>query len=176
MINYGVFIGRFQPFHLGHEAIIHEIIADGLVPIIIIGSANIKDSRNPWSVMDRCEMIRLVFPDIIIFTANDHLSYDKWWTDMQVDLISTDIYHKSVFYINNKEQDRCDFILNGKEYKNSFYTEIFRNEGCIVKEVTYPKLLNIPISASKIRDDIRGYRHYLDGRVYNYISGCSSAW
>jgi nicotinamide-nucleotide adenylyltransferase len=52
-------IGRFQPFHKGHLAIIKNIL-DGVDElIIVVGSSQHKDSEdNPFSADERLEMIR----------------------------------------------------------------------------------------------------------------------
>ena len=57
--HYGVFIGRFQPFHNGHQFIITDAIKNGLKHIrILIGSAN--ESRtidNPFTYLERAGSI-----------------------------------------------------------------------------------------------------------------------
>lgn len=53
-----VYIGRFQPFHMGHAAVIQKglEIADRLV--IVVGSVNAAPSiKNPWSYEERFRMI-----------------------------------------------------------------------------------------------------------------------
>lgn len=54
-----VFIGRFQPFHNGHLAVINEALGLATKVAIIIGSANApRTFRNPFTVAERIEMIR----------------------------------------------------------------------------------------------------------------------
>ncbi|MCP5017657.1 MAG: bifunctional nicotinamide-nucleotide adenylyltransferase/Nudix hydroxylase [Ketobacter sp.] len=54
-----VFIGRFQPFHLGHLAVIEEGLKQAEQMIILCGSAHQPRSvRNPWTVAEREAMIR----------------------------------------------------------------------------------------------------------------------
>ena len=56
--KYLVFIGRFQPFHNGHKAVIDEALKRSDKVIILIGSANLPRSlRNPFSVAERTAMI-----------------------------------------------------------------------------------------------------------------------
>ena len=71
---YGVFLGRFQPFHIAHEAVVHEIMIDGLEPLILIGSPDKVDAKNPLTLVQRFAIIRTVFPDITIRTCNDSSS------------------------------------------------------------------------------------------------------
>ena len=49
--RYLVFIGRFQPFHRGHKAVVDEALQRADEVIMLIGSANLPRSlRNPFSV------------------------------------------------------------------------------------------------------------------------------
>lgn len=44
-----VYIGRFQPFHYGHKAIIDELISKGYYVLVLIGVPHSKSERNPIS-------------------------------------------------------------------------------------------------------------------------------
>jgi len=53
-----VFIGRFQPFHHGHLAVVREALKRALNLCILIGSANAPRShRNPFTYNERVRMI-----------------------------------------------------------------------------------------------------------------------
>lgn len=59
-----VFIGRFQPPHLGHLAIICEALKRARQVIILVGSAwQARSLRNPWRFDERQTMIRAAFDD-----------------------------------------------------------------------------------------------------------------
>jgi nicotinamide-nucleotide adenylyltransferase len=54
-----LFVGRFQPFHLGHMLAIEEILRKHDHIIIIVGSSRQHGTpENPFPVKDRIEMIR----------------------------------------------------------------------------------------------------------------------
>ncbi len=54
-----VFIGRFQPFHKGHLAVIEAGLAQAEQIIILCGSAHQpRSTRNPWTAAERESMIR----------------------------------------------------------------------------------------------------------------------
>lgn len=56
--DYLVFIGRFQPFHLGHKAVVDEALKLAENVIMLIGSANLpRSTRNSFTVAERTEMI-----------------------------------------------------------------------------------------------------------------------
>jgi len=53
-----LFIGRFQPFHQGHEKILEIMLADYDEAILVIGSAEESyTERNPFTAGERMEMI-----------------------------------------------------------------------------------------------------------------------
>jgi bifunctional NMN adenylyltransferase/nudix hydrolase len=57
--NFLVFIGRFQPFHSGHLAVVEEALKLADQVILICGSARQpRTVRNPWSVEERESMMR----------------------------------------------------------------------------------------------------------------------
>lgn len=59
-----VFIGRFQPPHLGHLAVIHEALKQARQVIVLVGSAwQARSVRNPWSFEERQAMLRSCFDD-----------------------------------------------------------------------------------------------------------------
>lgn len=58
----GLVIGRFQPLHRGHQALIKAAIEDCVNVVVGIGSTNARqDGRNPFSYEERAEMVRAVF-------------------------------------------------------------------------------------------------------------------
>jgi bifunctional NMN adenylyltransferase/nudix hydrolase len=59
-----VVIGRFQPFHLGHAAVLNEALARAPRVVVVLGSAHqARSPRNPFSWQERAEMIRLALPE-----------------------------------------------------------------------------------------------------------------
>jgi len=56
--DYLVFIGRFQPFHIGHKQVIDRALQLADKVIIVIGSAyKPRDPKNPWTAHERSAMI-----------------------------------------------------------------------------------------------------------------------
>ena len=80
-----LFIGRFQPFHLGHQTVIDQALEQAELVIVGIGSANrSRDMYNPWYAEERQIPIathywdyvssgRLQFIFLDDFLYNDHL-------------------------------------------------------------------------------------------------------
>lgn len=59
MIKRGVYVGRFQPFHLGHLVVITDILKEVDEIIIVIGSAQYSHRiDHPFTTGERLTMIR----------------------------------------------------------------------------------------------------------------------
>lgn len=75
-------IGRFQPFHRGHDALCRSALETAPRLLIVLGSGGqAPDIRNPWSDGQRETMIRASLPDIaperLIFAAVPDVLYDE---------------------------------------------------------------------------------------------------
>jgi nicotinamide-nucleotide adenylyltransferase len=59
MVNRGLYVGRFQPFHLGHLESIKIVLKDVDEAVIAIGSAQYSHNiNNPFTAGERLVMIR----------------------------------------------------------------------------------------------------------------------
>lgn len=90
LYDYLVFVGRFQPYHIGHHIIITEALTKAKRVIIGIGSADQpRDGKNPWFAEERETMIRACFTEaendrIFCFTVQDHLyNNSRWFESVQ---------------------------------------------------------------------------------------------
>lgn len=64
MKKVGVFIGRFQPLHVGHLETIERALTEVDELVIVIGSArNARNLRNPFTADERREMIESALPE-----------------------------------------------------------------------------------------------------------------
>ena len=56
--EFAIYIGRFQPFHLGHVHVINEALQDSQSLVIFIGSANkSRTAKNPFTYKERADVI-----------------------------------------------------------------------------------------------------------------------
>ena len=118
--NVGLFVGRFQPFHRGHESVVRKMLEDCERVIIAIGSAQESGTNvNPFRYEYRRLMIQKVFPNyfdrIIILGITDriHPSDDESWGE---------------YLLNNIYQNikiRPDVIYQGIEDKHSHWFDSF---------------------------------------------------
>ena len=104
----GLFIGRFQPFHIGHLSDIKNALKEVDELVIGVGSSNEKHTKyNPFSVEERIEMIDLVLPanDIgkyTVFPIPDFGNDEKW-----LEHVETLVPKFDVVYTGNKWTEKC---------------------------------------------------------------------
>jgi len=179
--KFGLINGRFQPPHRGHQEIINEILLEGLIPIIVLGSSQeSRDKRkNPLTYAERKYLLRLVYPNtpIVFVRSEDFNDWDTWYHNM-MKKVKTVLYEEFdedfnlqdniVIFHNNKEVDRLDFSFNGKQYYDTWYSDIFDDEGFETREVKFVKRddIHIDSNARDIRRDLEGRKHLLDARIY----------
>jgi len=82
--DYVVFVGRFEPFHLGHLAVLRHALELAPRAIVLIGSADApRSARNPWTFEERAVMIRSALGDqadrLIVLQLADHLYNETAW-------------------------------------------------------------------------------------------------
>lgn len=84
--DFGVFIGRFQPLHHGHEELIRDALSRVGKLIVLVGSANVaRDPRNPFTFDERLAMFRKSFAyemsegRLIVEPLQDHFYSDTAW-------------------------------------------------------------------------------------------------
>src|SRR3989304_2190105 len=58
MVRRGLFVGRFQPFHLGHLGAIKDVLGEVDEIVIVIGSAQYSHTvNNPFTAGERLVMV-----------------------------------------------------------------------------------------------------------------------
>ncbi|HDQ70863.1 MAG TPA: hypothetical protein ENN19_02070 [Chloroflexi bacterium] len=82
-------VARWQPVHRGHAAILRALCACAAQAMIGIGSANRHDARNPFSLEETSDMIRLVLDEHENYTLVPVPDLDDGprWRAMLVDLL-----------------------------------------------------------------------------------------
>ncbi|MBW2975980.1 nicotinamide-nucleotide adenylyltransferase [Candidatus Woesearchaeota archaeon] len=104
----GLFVGRFQPFHLGHLQDINNALKEVDELVIGIGSSNEKNTKeNPFSAKERIEMIGLALKNnkagkYKFFTIPDFNDDKKW-----VEHIEALAPKFDVVYTGNEWTERC---------------------------------------------------------------------
>lgn len=96
-----IFLGRFQPFHLGHLSIIKKALQEVDMLIIAIGSAQYSNTKdNPFSKEERKEMIEAVLKknnlkNYKIVFVDDIKDDKKYVKHVEMCIPDTKIYYSS---------------------------------------------------------------------------------
>jgi len=122
--DYSVYIGRFQPPHIGHLKAIHDALKISERIIIIIGSANIAPNiKNPFTDGQRAQMLLNALEPfkhriIIRFVEDSLYQPKKWFADVQTEVIQAVSAHGWI--------DKPRIALVGfKKDESSWYLDSF---------------------------------------------------
>lgn len=81
----GLVLGRFQPFHKGHQYLVDKALEECETLVIGVGSANIQDEKNPFTFEERRKKIQSVLSqkkynsrNISIVPLDDNPDDDIW--------------------------------------------------------------------------------------------------
>ena len=147
----GIYMGRFSPIHIGHEAVIEKMLEKyGEVrSLILIGSINNPISaRHLFSYKERRDFIKTLYPNLDIIPLPDHDSDEEWLAMLRDILRSFTFHDKSIEFFAGSKEDVQFLIDNGFKC-----TIIDRYDG------TTP-----PISATQVRNALAN-NESLDGLV-----------
>lgn len=144
-----VFIGRFQPFHVGHEQVIRKALELAANVIVLVGSANKPRSiKNPWTYIERVGMIadgldlgktdasRITYAPLQDISYNDQ----KWAANVQ--RVVDEIIRPT---IDVKGSQRVGLIGHVKD-ASSYYLKLFPQWGLVEHD------MNEVISATDLRE------------------------
>jgi len=157
-----VFIGRMQPLHNGHVQNIKNAleIADNV--LVIVGSANQpRTPKNPFSAVERTEMIKSVFPDnrVQVEGVEDYYPDALWLKDVQT------VAHKHIIGAGVDKFTEAKVAILGHDkdhtsfYLNEFPTWDFIEIGHRLRQADFPKI----IDATDIRNA------YFDGNFDHIV-------
>lgn len=139
-----IFIGRFQPFHLGHSRVIDIALRKSNKVLVLVGSANRpRRPRNPWNFVEREQMIRSAYYEVpqeklLIKPLEDFTYRDNQWIEAVQDAVCS---------IALPENPRIGLIGCSKDH-TSYYLNLFPQWGSV-----NVKFLN-PLNSTDIRDHI----------------------
>lgn len=130
-----VFIGRFQPYHLGHQKVVERALELSRNVLIVIGSAyKARSLRNPFTYEERRQMISSVHPEVIIRPMSDRAYNDTQWVKGVQDIVkevALDVANPDGFRNNGLADIKIGLIGCEKDH-TSYYLKLFpqwANEG-----------------------------------------------
>ena len=125
--DYVTYLGRFQPFHHGHENMVKHALSKAKKVIVVVGSAfRPRTPKNPFTVDERIGMITGAFPEEVreerlIITWIPDFFYDDTAWEMSLEEAVKDAVLKHCEYPGtaeigflglSKEQDRDSWMKN----------------------------------------------------------------
>lgn len=150
MKKIGFTIGKFAPFHKGHEYLIETGIKEMDEFYVVIYDTNLLEISSE----KRAEWIKEIFPNVNILYAHNppqKIGLDVESVDIQMKYLSKIIQNISVTHFYNSEK----YGKYVAEYLNIIERNIDMNRECV------------NISATDIRNDIESKKDFLSECVYN---------
>jgi len=163
MHEFGVFIGRFEPFHVAHFSIVKTALESAKRLIIVVGSAfHARTVKNPWSYDDRVKMITsCLTPEeqarVTCVPARDFLYNDNFWI---TSVLSN---------VDQITEGAEDVVLFGHDKdSSSFYLGLFPQWKFFETHV------NMPTDATHIRKlyfehDLIGVKDLVPAPVFTFL-------
>ena len=118
--QFGVFVGRFNPLHLGHEWVIRHMLEEcgPTRCMVIMGSSNAPTSiRHFFSYSQRRHFLKEVFPNLKIVGIPDYGKDEDWLLALD-DLISLNgLKPESACFFSGSPEDVDFFVKDNRQVK-----------------------------------------------------------
>jgi len=189
--DYLIFIGRFQPFHTGHESVIRKALQLSDKVIVLIGSAyQPRTVRNPWDFNERESLMRSVFSDeenrqILAFPLLDYTYNEQLWIKSIQQLVAGVVHSKiaskpkiglighqkdaSLDYLNQFPQWEREEVENYNNILSTDIRELFFDNGELSKALN----TNVSIALEKFKTT-KAYEQVQN--EFHFIKKYKSAW
>ncbi len=157
-----VFIGRFQPFHIGHQAVIDEALKQSRRVIVLVGSSSCaRTVRNPWSYGEREDVLMAHYKDqkdrVLVTPIQDHTYNEQAWVKEVQDAVQGLI---ATWGFSNSKIG----LIGLKKDNSSYYLDLFPQwEGVSVKQT-------VVYSATAIRAGYFGEVPIIPAEILPYAS------
>jgi bifunctional NMN adenylyltransferase/nudix hydrolase len=121
--NFGVVIGRFQPFHEGHKTLLNAAFEAADNVIILVGSANRpRTPKDPFNVDERKRMIDLAMPEYqgryVVEGLSDYDYSDQKWLQECQRVIDSYVF-------NGFNTNPTVTLMGHKKDDSSYYLDMF---------------------------------------------------
>lgn len=157
MKKVGLTIGKFAPFHKGHEYLIQKALQQVDKLYILVYDTDVTN----FSTTSRKEWIEKIFcnENIEVIEANNPPSQygmDKESVAIQINYI--------VKLLKRIKAEPITHFFSSEAY-GKFVAKAFNAQNVIIDK----KRVNIPICATNIRENLEKYKKYLNEYVYNEL-------
>jgi cytidyltransferase-like protein len=152
MKKVGFTIGKFAPFHKGHEYLIETAIKETDEFYVVIYDTDVIDvpieTRAKW-IKDKFNNVKIIYA----FNSPRQYGLDDESVKIQMEYLSKKIEGIPVNYF----------------FSSELYGEKVAQYLKIENRVVDMSRIQVPISAGVIREDIEKYKEFLDSKIYNEI-------
>jgi len=166
-----VFIGRFSPFHLGHEEVLQRALESSEVVLLLIGSARqARDTKNPFTEVERANVIQswysnrlrfvdmynkpqigsLIIQPLVDFPYND----SEWIAQVQETVLKARTE-------NNVPKDWPNVLTGAERDASTWYLKAFG--GFFKTDFVSETKVGFDYSATQLRDD-----YFRGGNAWEY--------
>ena len=128
-----VFIGRFQPYHNGHHAVVTEALRRASFLVLLLGSAHRpRCTRNPWTFAEREAMVRASLSEadnrrvLVLPVMDSTYNEDVWISTVQKCVAGAVAAH----HTQPHREPRIGLIGHSKD-QSSYYLRLFPQWGSI---------------------------------------------
>ena len=161
--DYGVFIGRFQPLHEGHQRVIDTALEQVDKLIILVGSANHpRTIRNPFTFGERRDFLLANYPEeirdnrIIIKPLNDFLYRNTHWVRQVQDIVNYTVLEDHPQW---RDEAFKIALVGSQKDSTGFYLNMFPQWDSI------PVVHKIPLNSTDMREFM-----YEEGDAFHHLN------
>lgn len=112
-----IFIGRFQPFHVGHEFAIRRALELAHNVLVLVGdTGGPRTIKNPWTFLERKTMIEGTYPQVYIDQIFDYPYTEHEWIAQVQEIVAS--------YASGLDAEKIIMVGHEKD-ASSFYLKMF---------------------------------------------------
>jgi len=192
MSKVAIYIGRFQPFHLGHVSVIRSALGTYDHLIVLVGSSGrSRDIKNPFTFSEREGMILRYLNDIsvrnrvVVGRLRDYPYNDNQWirhVQETVNILSTKFWGDHEFYLVGTDRDESTWYLKVfPQWKSDLSNPVIDVSGTDVRKILFENSTEyeykVPQVTKNFIDDFRSSKTYnLLCEEYKFIQGYRKSW
>jgi HTH-type transcriptional regulator, transcriptional repressor of NAD biosynthesis genes len=175
MFEHGVVVGKFAPLHKGHEVLIRAALAQCKKVTVI---SYCKPELPGCDAVRRQRWLQQLFPTVnaLVFAESEVRAWrDTGWKLPMPDNTAADIRQRE-FVAQLLWQRRLydvDAVFSSEsygegfaQYLQQFFTRQLQQRHPVTHVCVDAERIRVPVSASTIRADVHGLRHWLSPPVY----------
>ncbi len=135
-----VCIGRFQPFHTGHLALLREALRVARRCVVVVGSAwQARTPRNPWTWQERAEMVRQSLPEtererIDVLPMRDYYDQPRWVAAVRQAVADAVPGARSVALVGHFKDTTSAYLRDFPQWKLQLVDKLGHYDGTPLRE------------------------------------------